>query len=183
MPISPYLSLTLINQQAAPCDLFFGGLSPYWAYNGQAPPTRIDTNETLSGITNQAVSLAEPVVLASLVIMQEGYSGWELDFRCPSVGTNNVTSIQRGYGAISVRLAPPWNTSLIPLLVTATIIQTGMPAPTADVEPADWAELPELPLRQILYRRFRRGRRKTSSIVRIGPAAPEPAQPGGPAAK
>ena len=179
MPTFPYLSLTLINQRAAACYLDFGGYSTYWVYNGKAPPDRIETDQTLSQITNQAV-LGDPAVDATLVLMQGGDPVWQLNFWCPSVGVNNVTSMQRGYGAVFVRLAPPWNSRSSPLVVTGTIIQTGRAAATGGVvEPAGWMEPPELPLAQILYRRFRRGRRKTtSSIVRIGPAAPDPAEPG-----
>jgi hypothetical protein len=116
----PLLSLTLVNQQAEPCDLLYGGNWAYWSRN----PTSIGTNQTLSQVICQPRGPDNPVVDATLVIMQRGTPVWQMGFWCPATGANNVTGTQQGYGAISVRLSP-WNSEGFPLVVTGTIIQTG----------------------------------------------------------
>jgi hypothetical protein len=116
----PNLSLTLVNQQAGPCRLFFSGSSAYW----NNIPSIIRTNETFGGIT--CYPRAEGWnVNADLVITQDDARVWQLGFWCDATESRNtVISAQLGYGAITVLLAP-WNSWGNPLEVTATIIQTG----------------------------------------------------------
>ena len=172
----PLLSLKLVNQ-GEPCDLIYGGDSARWTNN----PSSIATNQTLSQITCQPTDNLLNAVDANMVFKQNGTPVWQIAFWCPYIGENNVTPMQRGWGQISVRLSR-WNSRSSPLVVTGTILQTGLTALTAGVEPDDWVELPEPPLGQILYRRIRRGRRRTSSIVRLGHAAPNAAPPTAPPA-
>jgi hypothetical protein len=147
----PYLSLTLVNERAELCDLYYGGVFAHWSHNLSS----IYTNQTLPDISCYPAQVGWDVD-ATLVIRQGDATVWQMGFFCSIQGENLVTSMQRGYGAISVRLAP-WNSRSIPLVVTATIIQTGRTAPTPGVKPD--------------------GRKsKTRSTVRRGLTGPDPAK-------